>query len=71
MFGVICYGLAALVWFGVLSTESLSTSYPVLVGLTFIMVAIGGVFFFQESFGLQKFIAMAMILGGIVVAARV
>ena len=71
VFGVIFYGLAALVWFSVLSIENLSTSYPALVGLTFIMVAVGAVFVFQESFGWQNLIGMGMILGGIVVIARV
>ncbi len=54
-----------------LSIENLSTSYPALVGLTFIMVAVGAVFVFQESFGWQNLIGMGMILGGIVVIARV
>lgn len=69
--GVILYGSAAVVWFSVLSIEDLSTSYPVLVGLTFILVAVGAVFFFHEHFSLQKLLGMAMILGGIMIIARI
>ena len=68
--GVFFYGLAALVWFAVISIEDLSTSYPVLVGLTFILVGIGSVVFFSESMPLQKLIGIAVILTGILVVAR-
>ncbi len=68
--GVITYGLAAVVWFSVLSVENLTTSYPVLIGATFILVATGAVFVFQESFSWQKLTGMTMILAGIVVMAR-
>jgi len=68
--GVLFYGLAAIVWFGVLSIEDLSTSYPMLVGMTFILVASGAVVVFQESFSWQKLVGMAMILGGIVAMTR-
>jgi len=70
VFGVIFYGLAVLVWFSVLSIENLSTSYPALVGLRFIMVTVGAVFVFQESFGWQNLIGRGMPLDGIVVMAR-
>ena len=68
--GVLFYGLAAIVWFGALSMENLSTSYPMLVGATFILVAAGAVFVFQESVSWQKLMGMTMILAGIVVVAR-
>lgn len=68
--GVFFYGLAALVWFSVLAIENLSTSYPVLVGLTFVLVGSGAAFFFSESFSIQKLVGMAIILFGIAVVAR-
>lgn len=70
MAGVVFYGLAAIVWFSAISVEDLSTSYPVLVGLTFVLVASGAVFFFQEAFSIQKLFGMMLILGGIFVVAR-
>ena len=69
--GVILYGLAAIVWFSVISIEDLSTSYPVLVGMVFILVAAGSIYFFHESFVWQKVLGMMLILGGITVIARV
>ena len=68
--GVVFYGLAALVWFSVVSIEELSISYPILVGLTFMLVALGATTFFNETLSWQKFIGMAMILSGIIVIAR-
>lgn len=68
--GVVFYGLAAVVWFSVLAVENLSSSYPALVGLTFVLVATGAVLFFGESLSLQKLLGMAIILSGIVLVAR-
>ena len=68
--GVILYGLAALVWFSVVSFEDLSGSYPVLVGLTFVLVAAGAVVFFQEQMPLQKVAGMLTILAGVVLVAK-
>ena len=68
--GVVLYGLAALVWFSVVSIERLSISYPVLVGLTFILVTSGAMVFFSEPLSWQKLSGIAIILTGIVVVAR-
>jgi len=68
--GVFFYGLAAVVWFSVVAIEELSISYPILVGLTFTLVALGAMLFFHETLSWQKLIGMALILAGIVVVAR-
>ena len=70
LIGVLLYGTAALVWFSVLSVEDLSVSYPILVGLSFVLVASGASMFFQEALSVVKLLGMAMILGGILVVAR-
>jgi len=46
--GVFLYGLSALIWFSVISSEQLSTAYPILVSMTFILVTAGSVVFFHE-----------------------
>src|SRR3954469_12952108 len=46
--GFLLYGIAAVIWFRVLSVANLSTSYPLLVSLTFVLVTLGAVFFFRE-----------------------
>jgi drug/metabolite transporter (DMT)-like permease len=68
--GVVLYGLAALIWFRVLPMEKLTTSYPMLVSLTFIMVTIGAVLVFHEHVNLQKVSGLAVIIAGIVLATR-
>ena len=68
--GLVFYGLAALVWFSVVSIERLSISYPVLVGFTFILVTSGAMVFFHEALSWQKLSGIAIILTGIIVVAR-
>lgn len=70
MTGVVLYGLAALIWFRVLPMEKLTTSYPLLVSLTFILVTIGAVLLFDERVNLQKAAGLAIIVAGIVLATR-
>jgi multidrug transporter EmrE-like cation transporter len=68
--GVILYGAAAVVWFRVLSVAEVSTSYPILIGLTFVLVSIGAVAWFQESMSVVKAAGIAVILAGIVLVGR-
>lgn len=63
--GFILYGLAALVWFRVLSTQPLSLAYPLLVSLTFLFVTLGAATLFQESMTARKLVGLAIILAGI------
>lgn len=67
--GLALYALASLVWFRVISTESLNTSYPILVSLTFLFVTAGATFFFHEPLSLQKIFGVLLILGGIIAVA--
>lgn len=68
--GLAAYVIAALVWFRVLSIAEVSTSYPILVGLTFAMVSVGAVLWFRESINFLKIVGIAVILAGIVLVAR-
>ena len=63
--GFILYGLAALVWFQVLSTQPLSLAYPLLVSLTFLFVTVGAMVLFKEPVTARKFAGLAVILIGI------
>jgi multidrug transporter EmrE-like cation transporter len=67
--GVALYGLASLVWFRIVSTESLSSSYPVLVSITFLMVTAGAGFFFREPLQVQKLVGIGVVLAGIILIA--
>ena len=67
--GFILYFLAALVWFRVVSSELLSTAYPVMVGFVFVLVSLGGIILFREPMSVRKAIGLAVILVGIAIAS--
>lgn len=68
--GFALYFTAAAVWFRVISTEQLSSSYPLVVSLTFLCVTVGAAVFFHEHLSLQKLLGLGIILLGIIVVAR-
>jgi multidrug transporter EmrE-like cation transporter len=68
--GFIFYGLAALVWFRVLSTQPLSIAYPLLVSLTFLFVTLGAVTLFQETLSPIKVGGVVVIFIGIVMMSK-
>ncbi len=68
--GFICYGIAAVLWFSVLPRVDLSISYPVLVGLTFILVVAGSMVVFNENLPWAKVLGLALILAGVALVAR-
>lgn len=68
--GVVLYGLASIVWFGIVSTENLNSSYPLLVGITFILVTLGATVLFRESLSWQKVLGITIILIGIVIGSN-
>lgn len=65
--GVILYAMASIVWFKVISMENLSTSYPLVVAMTFLLVTYGCSFWFHETISFQKILGMLMVLLGIIV----
>ena len=68
---LVVFGVAALLWFRVISTEHLSTAYPLLVGLSFVLITLGAVVLFHEPIHWQKVLGIGIILAGIVLVARV
>ena len=68
--GVLLYGVAALIWFSVLSREALALSYPVLVGITFTLVVLGGTTLFRERLALPQLIGIVIILVGVLLVSR-
>ncbi len=64
------YGLAAVVWFYALSITEVSTGYPVLVGLTFVLVSLGAACLFPESLAPAKLAGMVLILAGILLVSQ-
>ena len=65
--GVFLYALASLIWFHVISTESLSFAYPLWVSLTFVFVTLGAIFIFHETLNMTKLVGIIIILIGIII----
>lgn len=68
--GWACYGVAAVIWFRVLKTEPLSSGYPILMGVSFIVVSTGAILLFSEQLSFMKIVGMIAILFGIVLVSR-
>jgi multidrug transporter EmrE-like cation transporter len=67
--GFVVYFIAALVWFRTMAIEPLATAYPVLAGLTFVMVSAGAMLVFREPLSVQKIVGLGLILIGVAVAS--
>jgi multidrug transporter EmrE-like cation transporter len=67
--GFVLLFVSALVWFRVITYEPLSTAYPLMIGLIFVMVNVGAVIVFRESMSVGKVIGLAVILLGIAIAS--
>ena len=61
--------LAGISWMLAMTKFELSYASP-FVSLTFILVLIGGILFFGETFGLGKLIGTLLIIAGIVVVSK-
>jgi undecaprenyl phosphate-alpha-L-ara4N flippase subunit ArnE len=68
--GFILYALAALVWFQAIATQPLSTAYPLLVSITFLLVTLGAARLFHEPITLRKCVGLAVVLIGILIISR-
>ena len=66
---LVLYGAATLLWVKVLATIPLSRAYP-FVALAFVFVPVAGYVFFHESIGLRQAAGIALIVVGVIVAAR-
>ena len=63
--GAVCYAVSAIVWFRVISLEDLTTAYPVLIGVSFVVVSVGAVVFYDERVNFMKVAGMTLILIGV------
>jgi multidrug transporter EmrE-like cation transporter len=68
--GFLLTGIAALMWFRILSTQKLSTCYPLFISLTYSLITIGAFYFLHEKFSTQKLICLVIIIVGITTVAR-
>ena len=68
--GFLLSGFAALMWFRLLSTQRLSTCYPLFVGLTYLLMTLGALYLFREKLSAQKLAGLGAIVLGIALVAR-
>jgi len=68
--GVLLTGISALMWFRILSTQKLSSAYPLFVSLTYTLITLGAVYFLHEKLSTQKLIGLVVIIVGITTVAR-
>jgi multidrug transporter EmrE-like cation transporter len=61
--------LAAVAWMAALTRYDLSTAYP-FMSTTFVLVLIGSVIFFDESFTVPKVAGLVLIMAGLVVGSQ-
>lgn len=69
MGGLFLYGIATMLWLGVLSRVELSQAYP-FVGLSFVLAAVLGYFVFADAVSATRVAGIALIVAGVVLVGR-
>jgi multidrug transporter EmrE-like cation transporter len=69
MGGLALYGIATVLWLGVLSRVELSQAYP-FVGLSFVLAAVLGYFVFADTVSATRVAGIALIVAGVVLGGR-
>jgi len=62
--------LASFVWLYVITKLPLVVAFPVYIGITFVLVVIGGWFFLSESITAMRLVSIFLILTGIVIGIK-
>lgn len=69
--GLACFGANVLIYAKALERLPIETAYPILVGLSLLLVSAAALIGFHARFGLWHVIGMAMIMGGVTILVRV
>ena len=67
--GVACYGISLIFWLRALSTVDLSYGVP-LLSFSYVLTALAGVVFFQETLTLARILGIGLVIGGIILVAK-
>ena len=62
--------LASIAWIFVVEIYDISAASAIYTGLIVLLVALGGLFFFQEEFTAQKVVAILLIILGVVIGGK-
>ena len=60
----------SIAWIFVVERYDLSLAFPIYVGLTIALVALGGVLMFNEPLSLRRLLSILLILAGVVIGSR-
>ncbi len=67
--GVILYAGGTLLWMKSISDEPMSIGYPILISTSFLVIAIGSAYFFNEALTPVKIVGMIVITIGVIIAS--
>ncbi|MCU0849127.1 MAG: EamA family transporter [Spirochaetes bacterium] len=67
--GLLCAGIAWLLWMGAMTKFELSYAYP-FAGLTFILILVFSVILFNEPLTIHKIIGTILIAIGLIISSR-
>lgn len=67
--GVVLYVGGTLLWMRSISTEPMSIGYPILIASSFIVIALGSAYFFNEPLTAIKLVGMVIITIGVMIAS--
>jgi multidrug transporter EmrE-like cation transporter len=62
--------LGSIAWILVIQRYPVSLAFPVYVGMTVLLVVVGGAVLFNESMGASKILSTLLIVAGVVMATR-
>ena len=68
--GLLCYGIATILWLGAMSTLNISFMYP-LLSLSYVITALIALIFLRENVTLYHWIGIIMVVGGCLLIVRV
>ncbi len=67
--GLVCYGVATLLWLSALSRLELSQAYP-FTGLGLVLTTFSGWWFFSDNMTAPRLVGIAVIVMGVTLVAR-
>jgi multidrug transporter EmrE-like cation transporter len=68
--GYVAALLASFVWLYVIEKLSLVVAFPVYIGVTFVLVIIGGWIFLAETINAMRLVSLLLILIGIIIGVK-
>ena len=65
LLGISCFGLNLLAYTQALKRLPISTAYPVMVSLGYLLILVVSWFLFQERLGVQRYVGAALMIAGL------